>query len=387
MADADTIEAEHARAPEPAGGWFVMRDGAQYGPITQATLREHLKSGILRPTDQLWSQSLPQWVPVSDVFQASAATPANRPPAPAAAREEAPAGATEPDPARKLSRRRKASAVVYALLIAVLMSLSLVSCFQFVEEGSAKGEVFALDGNRDNALTLTMQIVETDLVREHLRLYVTPKVSGTLSDQSPRMPARAIELTMASVGGPRVMNLKPGHHLEPFDIEIPLSDGEVLLYPMDRYTAYIEAEAIAAGSGEHVPVVIELNPRNHAMHVKAALGQQAAAGDVVLLLSLSRLVPIVAFTWFMSGVAAVLALTVVLVVVSVISGRRRPELAMLGWFTALLFALPAVRNNLPGAPPLGALIDYSAFFWAEALVGLSIMVLVGLWFMNREPSG
>lgn len=368
--------ASGADAGQDAAPWFVLRAGAQYGPFSGDTLREHYKSGRLTADDQVWSPAAQRWLAPADVF---AEAPAIAPASTATADDSQPTPAANPGP----SRRRKGSAVLYALLIITLMSLSLVSCFQFLDEGNSRAELYALDGARDNALTLSMQIVETDLVHEQMRIFVTPKVSGTLAGTSPRVPALEIELTMASVTGPRVTTLKPNHHLEPFDVEIPLSDGELLLYPMDRYQAYIEAEAITAG-GEHVPVVVEFNPRNHALHVAARLSKQSDSGDIVLQLSLSRLLPIVVFTWFMAGVAAVLALTVVLVVVSVMSGRRQPELAMLGWFTALLFALPAVRNNLPGAPPLGALIDYSAFFWAEALVGLSIMVLVGLWFANRE---
>ncbi len=88
----------------------------------------------------------------------------------------------------------------------------------------------------------------------------------------------------------------------------------------------------------------------------------------------------------MAGIAAVFALTVVLVVFSVVSGRRQPEIAMLVWCTALLFALPVVRHNLHGAPPLGALIDYASFSWAEPLVDLSMLVLIGFCFAMRDEA-
>jgi len=37
----------------------------------------------------------------------------------------------------------------------------------------------------------------------------------------------------------------------------------------------------------------------------------------------------------------------------------------MGWMAATLFALVGFRNAAPGSPPIGALIDYGAFFWAE----------------------
>lgn len=388
--------AQSAGGVEAAAGWYVLRDGKQYGPLPFSRLTEHFASGLLKGDDQVWSPVAQRWLTPAEVFTPPAApeqpAPSSDLASPAALPDAAAPDAAPGTSPPRASPRRRGSAAIYAILIIVLVSLSLVSCLQFLDERNAKPIAFALDGTSENAIHLAVQIVETDLIHEHLRLYVTPRLSGTLADHSPRLPARDIELTLASTSGPHVLNIKRGHHLEPFDLEIPLSDGHIQLYPMDRYNAWIEAEATVAGTGdagkpETVPVVIELNPRNHAMHVVPQLSQQSEAGDVVLQLKVSRLFPIVVFTWFMAGVASMLAVTVVLVVVTVLNGRRAPELGQLGWFTALLFALPAVRNNLPGAPPLGALIDYTAFFWAEALVGLSMLVIVALWFTSREPPG
>ena len=39
----------------------------------------------------------------------------------------------------------------------------------------------------------------------------------------------------------------------------------------------------------------------------------------------------------------------------------------------MLFALPGIRNTLPGAPPLGAIIDFAAYFW-------NIVVAIGNLF-------
>src|SRR5437867_3046618 len=48
------------------------------------------------------------------------------------------------------------------------------------------------------------------------------------------------------------------------------------------------------------------------------------------------------------------------------SKRRKWETGFATFLGALLFALPAIRNALPGAPPIGARFDFISFFWAEA---------------------
>ena len=57
--------------------------------------------------------------------------------------------------------------------------------------------------------------------------------------------------------------------------------------------------------------------------------------------------------------------------------RRRLGLVWpaLGWMAATLFALVGFRNAAPGLPPVGSLIDYCAFFWAEALIALSLVLV------------
>ena len=40
-----------------------------------------------------------------------------------------------------------------------------------------------------------------------------------------------------------------------------------------------------------------------------------------------------------------------------------------GFMAGVLFALPPLRNGLPGSPPLGSLVDWAAFYWAILVVG------------------
>ncbi|MGC1858211.1 MAG: DUF4436 family protein, partial [Pseudolabrys sp.] len=46
-------------------------------------------------------------------------------------------------------------------------------------------------------------------------------------------------------------------------------------------------------------------------------------------------------------------------------GVRRIEVTLIGVLGAMIFALPALRNALPGARPLSVRADILIFFWAE----------------------
>ncbi|MEU3748076.1 MULTISPECIES: DUF4436 family protein [Streptomyces] len=43
---------------------------------------------------------------------------------------------------------------------------------------------------------------------------------------------------------------------------------------------------------------------------------------------------------------------------------------------ATLFALAAFRNTAPGTPPIGCLMDYIAFLWAETVVAFCLVAVV-----------
>jgi len=45
--------------------WFFTRDGQQYGPLTALELKKFAKDGRLLPTDLLWKEGMPTWVPAS----------------------------------------------------------------------------------------------------------------------------------------------------------------------------------------------------------------------------------------------------------------------------------------------------------------------------------
>ena len=250
---------------------------------------------------------------------------------------------------------RKGSLFVYAMLVMATLGLSLSWCAVFFAEGNAQSRTFMIGTEvPKDAIQLDVEIAEINPAREIMRRFINPKLTGNLVGPSPRLPARDVDLTLATATGPKEIPIRRGHHVPSLDIEIPLASGDVFMYPIDSYKAWIEAEALfnePAGVASAAPVVVNFSSRNHTMHVEPQLSPRAEKGDVIVRLDIRRLVPIAVFIWFMAGVMLVMTLAVVLVVITVLAGRRDLNFGMLGWTTALLFALPAVRNSLPGVPP------------------------------------
>jgi hypothetical protein len=121
---------------------------------------------------------------------------------------------------------------------------------------------------------------------------------------------------------------------------------------------------IAAVSGGYANSTAELT-----VHVSRAQGTKFLAG-------------------FMMVVMWALALSVLAGAWILVSRRRGLVWPALGWMAATLFALAGLRNTAPGTPPIGCVLDYAAFFWAELLTAFGVVMVCVTGFLTeprREP--
>jgi hypothetical protein len=86
----------------------------------------------------------------------------------------------------------------------------------------------------------------------------------------------------------------------------------------------------------------------------------------------------------------ILTLMIILAGLTVIASHdvqvgKRPNdgLYMAGWLTGSLFAMPALRALLPGAPPLGSWIDILVFYWVIIATMISLATFVLFWVRQK----
>jgi|GEM_PF-5288466 len=71
-----------------------------------------------------------------------------------------------------------------------------------------------------------------------------------------------------------------------------------------------------------------------------------------------------------------LALAVAAAAAVVVRNRLGLVWPALAWMAATLFALAAFRGTAPGNPPIGTVLDLTAFLWAEAVVACALVGVV-----------
>lgn len=157
------------------------------------------------------------------------------------------------------------------------------------------------------------------------------------------------------------------------DIDIALFEGTPSDYPFDRYATRLSLAATAGT--EQVPVVLLFRDQN-AHFGLAAQTTDGSGATATLDGTARRSRSTFILIWFMLGSMWAIGLAVAVACWLVVGQRRGLQWGALGWAAASLFALVGLRNAAPGSPPNGCLLDYAAFYWAEALIAISLVRLV-----------
>ncbi|GAA1943131.1 DUF4436 family protein [Kitasatospora viridis] len=233
-------------------------------------------------------------------------------------------------------------------------------------------------------VAVTLQHVDPVGATVSAKVLIEPQ--GTLqSADNPLAPTRDLVLDTSSLDQ-AVLRFPAGQQIGSSTVNFPLTDGRVSDYPFDSYQSLVGFQATAGGASVPVVVgVVEADPF-FAMHQG---GHQSEQGTVAVTERMARSRSTFIFAWFMIVAMWSLGLSVLFVAWLITKQRRGLIWPALGWMAATLFALIGMRNAAPGSPPIGSLLDYAAFYWAEALValGLTVTVLRGLRVESGERRG
>jgi len=224
------------------------------------------------------------------------------------------------------------------------------------------------------AVQVTVQRVEAAARELVLQVLVVPQGSFADPGSDPATPAKDLVLDTSSLTT-APLTFRAHDRITARELRVPM-DGVVSFFPFDRYGVdlYIGVEA----SGAPAPVeLIMLDHEPGFVTRPLAEGDPAHHGDgfVDAALQVKRSRATFILAWFQVIVMWALGLCVLAGALHIVRRRLGLVWPALGWMAATLFALVGFRNAAPGLPPVGSLIDYCAFFWAEALIALSLVLV------------
>lgn len=209
-----------------------------------------------------------------------------------------------------------------------------------------------------------------------------------LIDDGDRL-TQGIRVIVYSVDGTHDVRFPAGEPIGNAEIEIGTS-GEVYAYPLDKYDGFVSvaAETYERGTGGvnettgSLPVDFEIEGSVSGWDIKADVN--TTEGFPITLLKLERSFSNRAFAVVLLAMAMTVAILASIAAILTVTNRRRFEVALLTWNGALLFALPLLRNYLPGSPPIGAAIDIYLYLWVFVIAVGSLVLMLIAWSEQRK---
>ncbi|MFC0438659.1 DUF4436 family protein [Kutzneria buriramensis] len=267
-------------------------------------------------------------------------------------------------------RRRRWLWVAVPAVLALGITAASLSVY-FAERAQSQSQQVLGDAGSADRVDVLFYVQKLDPVSQTLSAQVSIDPKGRLAD-SDGNPAKDITVHLAAFKGD-TLTFKAAKFPTVNDVQVPLSDGVITDYPFDSYK--VDFAFYAESAGDTAPVAVTfasgdtffaLNPRD-SKTTDGVFTFSADAGRTAGMFAFA--VFIMLFMWCLS-VAAVIAATFA------IAGRHGLLWPSMSFMGALLFALVPLRNAVPGGPPIGSVIDFAAFFIAEALISLSLICTV-----------
>ena len=235
-----------------------------------------------------------------------------------------------------------------------------------------------------NGIIVEARLIKVDTTTASATMRIDAAPSGSYARDDTNLLSRDVVLYTTATTGALAHPYRAGDFLDPFETTVPL-EGATSTYPFHHLKVEVAALAATGGgvrSGKPVPLQLHIASSVAGYRVSPSSGIREGSALVHVTLHVDPSWATVAFVVFIMAVMWALALCAIAVVVNLVGRRRRFEGAFTAFLAALLFAFPTVRNTLPGVPPVGALFDYAAFFWAEALVALALIALITGWTLR-----
>jgi hypothetical protein len=273
-------------------------------------------------------------------------------------------------------RSMRLLAVVIAVILLTAAYVAALSRFRFSELPGERH--FGAAETIEPAGEVYLEPVSVDAFNEamQLRAYLMPSV---VASENGHGAPRDLTLLVTHDKTVEELRLAAGDHIASATFEVDLNEGSVTHYPLDSYIARVTAQLVEGKSSLRLPARVTMweGVLGYSLHTTSQPGSDP--NDVELAIAITRSGAFALFALCAYGAMLVLGCCALVIGVLTFAGLRRPEGTLIGAIAAIAFALPVLRNALPGSPPLGVEADMWVFLWAELAAVLALALLVFKW--------
>ena len=145
------------------------------------------------------------------------------------------------------------------------------------------------------------------------------------------------------------------------------------------YVARVGVQLLDGKSSLRLPARVTMweGVLGYSLHTTSQAGHDP--NDVQLTTAIARSGAFALFALCAYGAMVVLGCCAIVVGALTFIDVRAAETSLIGSLAAIAFALPVLRNALPGSPPLGVAADMWVFLWAEMVNVVALALVVFKW--------
>ncbi|MFF6772321.1 DUF4436 family protein [Streptomyces sp. NPDC012637] len=256
------------------------------------------------------------------------------------------------------------------LAVLIVVAVAVGSWLQFTER-EANDTVHTVGSRAADRVDVEATVQSVDAASRELvlRVHVVPR--GALGEEEGTSPVADLSL-QTSVATLSDLAFPAHERIAPKDVQVAMTGGSIGDYPFDAYRTDLEFWAVLGG--EEVPVRMLFS--NNATLFSVSATRPVPGQEAVLELELARSGSLLVFAVFMMAAMWALAASVLIGTWFLTTRGEALVWPALAWMAATLFALAAFRNTAPGTPPIGCVLDWFAFLWAEAVIALCLITVV-----------
>ncbi|WP_369149213.1 DUF4436 family protein [Streptomyces sp. R44] len=260
--------------------------------------------------------------------------------------------------------------ILVPIAVLIVVAVAVGSWLQFSER-QALDTVHTVGSEAADRVDVEATVQRVDAAARELvlRVRVTPR--GSLGEEDGTAPVAGLVLqTSAATLGD--LAFKAHERLSTRDVQVAITGGSISDYPFDAYETDVEFWAVLGG--EQVPVRVLFSNNDTLFSFSAT--PTASPQEAVVGLRVVRSSSLLVFAVFMMVVMWALASSVLIGAWYLSTRGEGLVWPALAWMAATLFALSAFRNTAPGTPPIGCVLDWFAFLWAETIIALCLIAVV-----------
>jgi len=286
--------------------------------------------------------------------------------------------------------------LIFIIIGILLFFAAFIYSYNIYKTEGEKRSVFvekAPEGNTD-FIEILAYIVSIDPIKGDMTVRLDFQPKGALANEK-GMLNEEVDLYVNSLTGKQEYSFTKGKIINPIDVTLNLYDGLVTDYPFDKHKADLivvtaskqkqsKTEVNTEEDGDvSIDNIVNFSGSVTGYKIDAELEKSSPDNTTELYIDIARAGSTKFFSVLVMIIMWVLISMLFLLIFDILVRGRKIEIAMFTFASAMLFAFPAFRNMMPLSPPIGAFPDYVAFFWAEGMAALTLVLLILTWFKRQ----